>query len=66
MAGRAVGEVFRDTLQSGGEGPAVAMLPAGRFGMGIWTAVVVPMGHFLDAATARSMTRGPRNARRRK
>ena len=31
---RAVGEVFRDTLKSGGEGPAMVVLPTGRFRMG--------------------------------
>ena len=33
-ARRAVGEVFRDALSSGGEGPAMVVLPTGRFRMG--------------------------------
>ena len=31
---RAVGEVFRDTLKSGGEGPEMVVLPTGSFRMG--------------------------------
>ena len=31
---RAVGEVFRDALRSGGEGPEMVVLPTGRFRMG--------------------------------
>ena len=31
---RAVGEVFRDPLKSGGEGPQMVVLPTGRFRMG--------------------------------
>ncbi len=31
---RAVGEVFRDSLKSGGEGPEMVVLPTGRFRMG--------------------------------
>ena len=31
---RAVGEEFRDALQSGGKGPAMVLLPTGRFRMG--------------------------------
>ena len=34
VAGRAVGEVFRDALRSGGEGPEMVALPAGSFRMG--------------------------------
>ena len=33
-ARRAVGGVFRDALSSGGEGPAMVVLPTGRFRMG--------------------------------
>ena len=33
-ARRAVGEAFRDALSSGGEGPAMVVLPTGRFRMG--------------------------------
>ena len=33
-AERAVGTVFRDTLKDGGEGPAMVVLPTGRFRMG--------------------------------
>ena len=33
-ARRAVGEVFRDALSSGGEGPEMVVLPTGRFRMG--------------------------------
>ena len=34
QARRAVGTVFRDALSSGGEGPAMVVLPTGRFRMG--------------------------------
>ena len=68
-------EVFRDRLRNGGEGPAMVMLPTGRFRMGDLDGVrpstspfrasvaksshlgLKPFcGHFLDAATACSMT----------
>ena len=34
VAGRTVGEVFRDALRSGGEGPQMVVLPMGSFRMG--------------------------------
>ena len=34
VAGGAVGEVFRDALKGGGEGPEMVVLPTGSFRMG--------------------------------
>ena len=38
-------EIFRDRLRSGGKGPAMVVLPTGRFRMGLWMVLGFPLRH---------------------
>ena len=57
VAERAVGAVFRDALKDGGEGPAMVVLPTGRFRMGSPSG-----GRYSDEGPMRTVTIGRRIA----
>ena len=50
---RAVGEVFRDTLKGGGEGPEMVVLPTGSFSMG---SPLGEAGRYNDEGPVRTVT----------